>query len=455
LWFGWYGFNCGSTLALTGGWSDIAALVGVNTALCGAATALTSAAMYCVLYRKITLDLDSIMNGALAGMASITAGCAVMRPWSSVVGGILTGLAFQLSDFYLIKFGIDDPISAVSVHMTGGAVGLLLPGLFAEPNNLFHEKGAFFGNPKQLGPQIVEILCVMAWSGGGAAIIFWTLNKLGILRVSSLEEVKGIDGKLGVQAYPQLHGLLTSINTIVQFDEVLESSTNINIWAFHKFLQLEFSADALDFVLVCRNFKDKALRYKNDVDKQKELAKMIRSVIKNYVLDNSPHHISLPESVREDLVHSQDVKNAAKGTISPSLFDVAEQEVYALLKGGPFKRFALELKRTENDPIEEKQTGRRRSLMSSQDEFDEALLLCRLSLIRVGNVNEKYVIDEIGNLSWVSALDIRRALRLEVGGATSNVKEDAEGSVMVMNFEETQEMGIVKKETPAISPVLP
>jgi ammonia channel protein AmtB len=133
LWFGWYGFNCGSTLAISGGYSHVGAKVAVTTTLGAAGGGLSA---FAITYMMTGVqDLGAIGNGVLAGLVSITAPCPVVEPWAALLIGVIGGVIYYGSCSLLEKLRIDDVVSASPVHMFCGMWGVLTPGLFATQKN--------------------------------------------------------------------------------------------------------------------------------------------------------------------------------------------------------------------------------------------------------------------------------------------------------------------------------
>ena len=135
LWFGWYGFNPGSTLAIIDS-SSIASTCALTTTLAAAggtiATLFLSMIWELIHTKKIVWDLIIASNGTLAGLVSITASCSIVKPWAAICIGILGGLFYFISSNLVLHFlNIDDPLDAISVHGSCGAWGLLAAGLFA------------------------------------------------------------------------------------------------------------------------------------------------------------------------------------------------------------------------------------------------------------------------------------------------------------------------------------
>ncbi len=199
LWFGWYGFNAGSTLSGT----DLSiAHVATTTTLAAAMGAIGAMITSWVWFGKP--DPSVSLNGALAGLVGITAGTWVVSPVGAVIIGFLAGIIVVLSvEFLDKKLHIDDPVGAVSVHGTAGAWGTIAVGLFADGGNDSGIVGLFYGGgAAQLGVQVLGVLAVFAYVVVAALILFGILKALGILRVSEKEELQGLDiGEHGVESY--------------------------------------------------------------------------------------------------------------------------------------------------------------------------------------------------------------------------------------------------------------
>lgn len=206
LWFGWYAFNAGSTLGITHeGAGLIAARCCVTTTLCAASCSLTC--MFIEYYRTSGKEysLNATMNGVLAGLVSITAGCPVVEPWAAVVIGFIGGFVYVGWSRLMLKWQIDDVVDAVAVHGACGAWGVLAAALFAskrkmletydiEDNDESDMNGLFMGgNGKLLGMAFAEIAVIIAWVGTMMSIFFFVMSSTGMLRVSTEDEVDGLD----------------------------------------------------------------------------------------------------------------------------------------------------------------------------------------------------------------------------------------------------------------------
>lgn len=188
LWFGWFGFNPGSQLAAAG--TDNAVAIGhiaVTTNLAAAAGAVTAMIVAWIRYKRPTLSLS--LNGALAGLVAITAGCDAVDPMGAVAIGIMAGFILPFAvEFFDKILRVDDPVGAISVHGVAGAFGTLAVGLFSTSEGLFYGHGAGL-----LGIQAIGVLAFFAWAFGTGLILFFILKKLGILRVSRVIEEEGLD----------------------------------------------------------------------------------------------------------------------------------------------------------------------------------------------------------------------------------------------------------------------
>ena len=207
--FGWFGFNCGSTLGAAGGGNLRIAVVGVNTMLASAAGAL--AAMVVVKFKFGKYDPSMAANGMLAGLVAITAPCAFVASWGAVAIGIIAGTIVVYSILFWEKIHVDDPVGAVSVHGVCGLVGLICVGIFADGtygdgwNGVTGHtvRGILYGNPSQLAAQLVGAAVCVVWAFGVGWLTFTIQKKL--MRIRPTEEVEngGLDvGEMGVDAYP-------------------------------------------------------------------------------------------------------------------------------------------------------------------------------------------------------------------------------------------------------------
>jgi Amt family ammonium transporter len=201
LWFGWFGFNPGSTMALVPEIAHIAA----TTNIAGAAGGI--AAMIAAWWMFKKPDVSMALNGVLGGLVSITASCAFVSLGSAIWIGIVGGVLVVLAVYYIDQFlHIDDPVGAIAVHGVCGSWGTLALGLFAQekfsPGNTGN--GLFFGGGvKLLGVQALGVISVFAWSMATGFLLFYVIKNLVGLRVNREEELRGLDiDEHGMEAYP-------------------------------------------------------------------------------------------------------------------------------------------------------------------------------------------------------------------------------------------------------------
>lgn len=188
LWFGWFGFNPGSQLAASG-WGNATAIshVFLTTNLAAAAGGLTALLTAWFKYGKPTLSLT--LNGILAGLVGITAGCDLVSPFGAVCIGVISGVVMVYAvAFFDNKAKVDDPVGAISVHGVCGTLGTILTGCFAIEDGLFYGAGAGF-----LGIQALGALATGAWALGMGFLIFCGIKKTVGLRVDKRVEEEGLD----------------------------------------------------------------------------------------------------------------------------------------------------------------------------------------------------------------------------------------------------------------------
>jgi Amt family ammonium transporter len=203
LWFGWFGFNAGSTLSVGDG--DLIARVAINTNLAAALGGIV--AMLTVWKRFGKPDLSMAMNGALAGLVAVTAPCAFVEPWAAMViggvGGYLVVRAVEIID----KLHIDDPVGAFPVHGVCGIWGTISIGIFGKASLLYADgQGAagliYGGVPTLLGIQIIGSVAAVVFVAVSMGLVFKAINAVVGLRTSREEELRGLDiGEHGMESY--------------------------------------------------------------------------------------------------------------------------------------------------------------------------------------------------------------------------------------------------------------
>jgi len=199
LWFGWFGFNGGSALGM--GDPELVARIVINTNLAAGAGAI--AAMFTAWAKFGKPDLALSFNGALAGLVAITAPCAVVTPGSAIYIGMLGGILCVYGVHWLDRSGVDDPIGAVPVHAFNGVWGTLAVGLFGQSVLGSPQNGVFYGGGlSQLGIQALGAVIVAFFVMGSMWLVFKTIDALVGLRVSEVEELRGLDiGEHGMESY--------------------------------------------------------------------------------------------------------------------------------------------------------------------------------------------------------------------------------------------------------------
>jgi Amt family ammonium transporter len=194
LWFGWFGFNPGSTMG-----ADVNAisLTATTTNLAAAAGAIGAMATAWIVLGKP--DVGMTLNGALAGLVAITCSCAFVEPWSAILFfGFLPGIVVVLAVLMFDRIGVDDPVGAISVHGVCGSLGTVLLGFFHTQKGLLYGGGTSF-----LTAQVVGVASVFTFCMVGGLVLFKVISATVGLRVTAEEEWDGLDiGEHGNSAYP-------------------------------------------------------------------------------------------------------------------------------------------------------------------------------------------------------------------------------------------------------------
>ena len=188
LWMGWFGFNPGSQLAATGEVNRIAiSHVFLTTNLAAACGGIATMFITWRKYGKPSFSLT--LNGVLAGLVGITAGCDAVDAWGAIIIGLVCGIVLVYAiEFIDRKLHIDDPVGASSVHGVCGILGTLMTGLFSVSEGLFYGHGWGF-----LGAEAFGILIIDLWAAVTGVILFYSIKKIHGLRVSARIEDEGLD----------------------------------------------------------------------------------------------------------------------------------------------------------------------------------------------------------------------------------------------------------------------
>eukprot|EP00928_Gymnodinium_smaydae_P063516 TRINITY_DN4706_c0_g3_i1.p1 TRINITY_DN4706_c0_g3~~TRINITY_DN4706_c0_g3_i1.p1 ORF type:complete len:451 (-),score=96.05 TRINITY_DN4706_c0_g3_i1:530-1882(-) len=193
LWFGWYGFNPGSTGSMHDkGTANTAGLVAVNTTLAPCMAGLLVFMLRALVLEPKLLDVGGFCNGILAGLVAITAGCASVEPWEAAIIGLVGGLVYQGASMLLRKLKVDDVVDAFPVHGACGLWGILALGLFGNPASGMGGNGLFYGG-NQIGTQLVAGILIICWTAGLSVAIFLPLRMAGCLRLSDGFQDAGAD----------------------------------------------------------------------------------------------------------------------------------------------------------------------------------------------------------------------------------------------------------------------
>ncbi len=183
LWFGWFGFNGGSTLAAS---ENVAGII-LRTCLAGAAGMLSALLIGWPLLKKP--DVNLVINGALAGLVAITAGCHAVSAPQSILIGLVAGVLMFASSILLDKLRIDDAVGAIPVHLVAGIWGTLAVAIFGNPDIL----GTGLSPLEQLGIQGLGITVCGMWSFGVAWLVVKLINAITPIRVSQIDEANGLN----------------------------------------------------------------------------------------------------------------------------------------------------------------------------------------------------------------------------------------------------------------------
>jgi len=209
LWFGWFGFNPGSTLSVDFGGFGYFGYVALTTNLAAAAGAVAGIGVAWVVLKKP--DISMMLNGVLAALVAITAASGFVAPWAAIVIGLVSGFIAVTGVILVERIGIDDPIGAVSVHGMAGVWGTLATGLFAVPilskNLATGTPGLVYtGSFHQLGVQALGLVSVGAFTFTASFAGLWVMKKLWGIRVEPEVETAGLDvSEHGMWGYPEFY----------------------------------------------------------------------------------------------------------------------------------------------------------------------------------------------------------------------------------------------------------
>ena len=209
LWFGWFGFNAGSTLSVDLGGVGFFAYVALNTNLAAAAGVLGAVVTSWLVIKKP--DLSMMLNGAVAALVAITAACAFVAPWAAIMIGLVSGAIVVGGVLVVEKLGIDDPVGAIAAHGMSGVWGTLSLGFLAVPSLAGRlETGSggllYGGGFHQLGVQILGLAAVGTFTFGASFGVLWLMKVTVGIRTEPDVETAGLDvSEHGMWGYPEFY----------------------------------------------------------------------------------------------------------------------------------------------------------------------------------------------------------------------------------------------------------
>lgn len=210
LWFGWFGFNAGSTLDAS---SAALAPIAINTML--AAASGGTVALFLTTMKFGKADPSMTINGVLSGLVAVTAGCAYVSEWSAVIIGLLSGIIVIYATLFIDNLKIDDPVGAVAVHGFNGVFGTIAVGLFDTKQGLLTT-----GHVGLLGVQLLGAVVVIVWGFLGGTFMAKVCDLTVGLRASEREEEEGLDMSYhGIPAYNELERFTDLPTNLYDFEE--------------------------------------------------------------------------------------------------------------------------------------------------------------------------------------------------------------------------------------------
>jgi Amt family ammonium transporter len=209
LWFGWFGFNPGSTLSVDFGGLGFFSYVALNTNIAAAAGVVGALVTSWVVIKKP--DLSMMLNGAIAALVAITAACAFVAPWAALLIGFVSGMIVVCGVLLVERVGIDDPVGAIAAHGMAGLWGTLALGFLTVPalaEKLGSGQGGLFytGSAHQLGVQVLGLAAVGAFTFTASFAILLVLKLTWGIRTEEEVETAGLDvSEHGMWGYPEFY----------------------------------------------------------------------------------------------------------------------------------------------------------------------------------------------------------------------------------------------------------
>jgi Amt family ammonium transporter len=209
LWFGWFGFNPGSTLSVDFGGVGFFSYVALNTNIAAAAGVIGAVFTSWIVIKKP--DLSMMLNGAIAALVAITASCAFVAPWAAIVIGGVAGMIVVFGVLLVERIGIDDPVGALAAHGMAGVWGTLSLGFFTVPalaEKLATGSGGLFygGGLHQLGIQALGLAAVGTFTFAASFAVLWLFKVTIGIRTDEDVETAGLDvSEHGMWGYPEFY----------------------------------------------------------------------------------------------------------------------------------------------------------------------------------------------------------------------------------------------------------
>ncbi|EFA81012.1 ammonium transporter [Heterostelium album PN500] len=214
IWYGFYGYNTGSTLGISMGRMAIASRSAVTMTISATASCATTLMVIKLFSGKY--DVNKSVNGLLGGLVSASASCSMVDPWAGFVIGCVSSFVYLGTSKLLLKLRIDDPLDSAPIHFSCGMWGAISVGLFATQNDLekllvrpTNSYGLFYGGGvEQLGVQLLGVVCVALWCFLISGILFVLMKRFNLLRIDPTRELMGIDmDQHGGPAYPNFQNI--------------------------------------------------------------------------------------------------------------------------------------------------------------------------------------------------------------------------------------------------------
>lgn len=325
LWFGWFGFNGGSTLT---GDSSVARIM-ANTILCASAGGISCFVVSMVM-SKGEVKIEKLLNGVVGGLVAITAGCAVMEPSGALWLGIFTGvIIYFFEDFLLNVCKVDDPVNVVAAHGVAGAWGTIALVFFAPTANL-----PLGSVSAQLSVQLQGVFAVLVWGLSAGFILFGILKSFGFLRVTPEGESMG----LNVHEHGASSGLMETMNAM---RGVISANRGTGESDLTKRIDVEIGSEQGDvaalFNELIDSFHDTIVTIKNSTSELATAALTMRSTsqdIENDMVNQSSHVENVNEAIfnmSESIKHIAD--NTGKTAKATSQVSLQVSEMVASMNG--------------------------------------------------------------------------------------------------------------------------